>query len=410
MAKTPTNDLSADGGPRYRPPRHLIVLLDGTGVTASNVKPGSRHSNIYKLNLALTSHNDALEAQVAFYIPGIGASIAPSWIDPFHLKQALGYGLLGDVEQAYINICSNYFPGDDNSPRDRIYLFGFSRGAVVARLVASLISKFGLLRADRLGRFGDLWKAFMNADEAANLGTLLTKGVHRNVTIDFLGVFDTVMGTYGGSYASALKEHFFGNTLLPLRVTRALHLLALNETRADFACVPWTGLEPGERAPSRSKTVLEQIWMPGVHTDVGGGYREDFLSKVALLTMLDRVTEETDLKIQPTYRRDLERKISEILRDAATPRITIHKETQLIWTMKETVIDGWRVPKPKTESFEWLHPICRLMSDMPIKRRGSNQFEKYTFPSCPLQEASSFSFIKTLISQTEDADHTPATP
>lgn len=394
------HDLSGDGEPRRRPRRHLIVLLDGTGVTASNVTPGKRHSNIYKLNLALANHNKDLEAQIAFYIPGIGAAIDPSLnLAPALVSRALGFGLMGDVEQAYINICSNYFPGVAGSPRDRIYLFGFSRGALVARLVASLISKFGLLRADRLGRFADLWGAFLEPDKPHNLGALLTTGVHGNIAIDFLGVFDTVMGTYTGSYAKALTDHVSENTTLPLRVTRALHLLALNETRVHFQCEPWTGLEPGEREKSRSGTTLEQIWMPGAHTDVGGGYREDFLSKVALLTMLDRVAEETDLKIRPKYRRKLESEILAVLQDDGSPHITINKETQLIWAAAQTVADGWRVPQSKSQGYEWLHPICRVMHDKQIRRRGYKGYQTYVYPGPIVPEAPAVRFVASLLPQ-----------
>ncbi len=79
--------------------------------------------------------------------------------------------------------------------------------------------------------------------------------------------------------------------MLPVRVKRALHLLALDETRPHFTSIAWTGLEPPvtEGTPSTFTSALEQIWMPGCHSDVGGGYQEDFLSKVALLTMVERV-------------------------------------------------------------------------------------------------------------------------
>jgi hypothetical protein len=173
IAPGPSNDVEIS----LRPARHLIVLLDGTGITASNLRVGTRHSNIYKINLALETHNDVSEAQIAFYIPGIGSS----WTDQFPLTGVLGLGLIGDVEQAYINICSNYYPGVAGGWGDRIYLFGFSRGAVVARLLASLISKFGLLKASRLGRFADLWGVSIGDKAASSLGTLLSAGVHPNV-------------------------------------------------------------------------------------------------------------------------------------------------------------------------------------------------------------------------------------
>jgi hypothetical protein len=48
----------------------------------------------------------------------------------------------------------------------------------------------------------------------------------------------------------------------------------------------WTGKKSDE-------THLEQIWMPGVHSDVGGAYTNRFLGNLALLTMIDRAIEKT---------------------------------------------------------------------------------------------------------------------
>ena len=63
-----------------------------------------------------------------------------------------------------------------------------------------------------------------------------------------------------------------------------LQLLSLDESRGAFSPLLWTG-------KSHDRQVLEQIWLPGVHCDVGGGYSSAFLSTVSLLTMVDKLAE-----------------------------------------------------------------------------------------------------------------------
>jgi hypothetical protein len=41
---------------------------------------------------------------------------------------------------------------------------------------------------------------------------------------------------------------------------------------------------------------LEQIWMPGVHSDIGGVYPEGTLGDLSLITMIDRVKTHTKLQ------------------------------------------------------------------------------------------------------------------
>ena len=55
------------------------------------------------------------------------------------LAGATGYGLSRNVKQLYQELVRIYEPGD------RIYLFGFSRGAFTVRTLAGLIAECGML-------------------------------------------------------------------------------------------------------------------------------------------------------------------------------------------------------------------------------------------------------------------------
>jgi len=63
-----------------------------------------------------------------------------------------------------------------------------------------------------------------------------------------------------------------------VNVTHARHALALHELRGPFEPLLWSGCHP---TPLRTQQ-MKQVWFPGAHSDVGGGYRETGLSRVAL--------------------------------------------------------------------------------------------------------------------------------
>ncbi len=70
----------------------------------------------------------------------------------------------------------------------------------------------------------------------------------------------------------------FHDTALSPLVSHARHAVALDEKRASFAPTLWSDV--------KSTTDMKQIWFPGVHSDVGGGYLETGLSDGALFWMV----------------------------------------------------------------------------------------------------------------------------
>lgn len=73
----------------------------------------------------------------------------------------------------------------------------------------------------------------------------------------------------------------------------AKHAISIDEDRKDFARVPWGRKDEKLKArDARGNLWFEQVWFPGVHADLGGGYpeNESRLSDGALRWMLDRAT------------------------------------------------------------------------------------------------------------------------
>src|SRR5436190_5958755 len=113
------------------------------------------------------------------------------------LGLAFGYGLRADVRDAYVFLMNVYAEGD------RIFLFGFSRGAYVVRGVASLIHAYGLIPVGNeplvpyavrnlVAVSGK--KTAAAVQEALRLAEEFkdTFGAARRCTIHFVGLWDTV--------------------------------------------------------------------------------------------------------------------------------------------------------------------------------------------------------------------------
>jgi hypothetical protein len=128
-------------------PRNVLIFSDGTG-QAGGLTPDERISNIYKLYRATrvgpeSSINPA--EQLAYYDAGLG-SRPPSggvlqtlfrWAHNF-LSQATGFGLTTNITDCYEMLIQLWRPGD------RIFLFGFSRGAYTLRCLAGVLANCGI--------------------------------------------------------------------------------------------------------------------------------------------------------------------------------------------------------------------------------------------------------------------------
>src|SRR5262249_402963 len=120
-------------------PRNLVVCLDGT----SN-EPETGFTNVARMF-------DVAEkgpAQLVYYDPGVGTMGAPGAITPWGKAltrvagMGAGYGIRDNIEQAYTWLAHQYRSGD------RIFVFGFSRGAYTARALTGILRTVGLLHAD----------------------------------------------------------------------------------------------------------------------------------------------------------------------------------------------------------------------------------------------------------------------
>ena len=264
--------------------KNIVVCLDGTWNEPGTTDFGKvAETNVLKLfkmlkgESQLGKHDNRRNAsrckqypdpdgnkpakQVAFYYHGVGNKLENSELGQM-LGGAFGMGASAIVDRAYLDVASVYQPGD------RIFIFGFSRGAAIARLLAGAIGRRGIptimWTLGLLGRHWTVWASNRKIEDVT--------------PVEVLGCWDTV-GAFGIS-KNILGIPFQQMNLLKdltvsLCVKRAYHMVALDETRDAF--VP-TLMEPDPTNPKR----IVEVWFSGNHSNVGGGFATDQLSDVTL--------------------------------------------------------------------------------------------------------------------------------
>lgn len=235
-------------------PRTHVILLDGT---MSSLARG-RETNI-GLIYRLLQETPAQAQLTLYYEPGI------QWRGYRRVLEVLaGVGINRQIKRAYLFLARNYRPGDT------VMLLGYSRGAYAVRSLAGLIDRMGLLRAaqvtpETLDRVYDCYRSDPDSAEAR---ALRLSRCHAEVSIRFLGVFDTVRALglrWPGLWRLVPAPHRFHSHGLGPATEIARHALALDERRDAYAPVLWE--TSGEEAASGR---VQQVWFRGTHGDVGG--------------------------------------------------------------------------------------------------------------------------------------------
>ncbi|MET0865801.1 MAG: DUF2235 domain-containing protein [Nakamurella sp.] len=253
--------------------KRLVLCCDGTW----NKADVGTVTNIEKISRCVeTSSDESGAEQIVQYIRGVGTSYRADKL----LGGWLGLGLTASILDAYRWLALNYSEGD------QIFIFGFSRGAYMARSLGGMITKVGLLRKG--GGFGpellgEARRVYRTTDNAAEAAAFREKHCYPDgPAIEFLGVFDTV-GALGLPAPLRWWHPNFHNVELSKQVRHGRHALAIDERRRAFAPSVWQidaseTIDPGQ---------IRQVWFRGAHSDVGGGYQENGLSSITLKWMIN---------------------------------------------------------------------------------------------------------------------------
>jgi len=271
-------------------PKNIVVLSDGTGQEG-----GKGHdTNVYKLFRML---EDRTDKQVVFYDEGLGTD----WRKIS--GNAFGVGFSKNLLQCYQFIFDNY------ESEDRIFLFGFSRGAATVRSLSSFIQYFGILPKSRPELIDKAYKLYekgrqayganifkqamskIGSDDSDSLNDeaddFIKEHPNQWANIEFMGVWDTVpaLGLVAVAglnlvLGKTFKYNFHDFRLHP-RVQNAYHALSIDDDRLWFHPSLW-------REKSREDQVVEQVWFSGAHTDIGGGFNRAGLSDISFEWMVEK--------------------------------------------------------------------------------------------------------------------------
>jgi len=266
-------------------PKRLALFLDGTWNTSND------NTNVWRLKaLAATSPE-----QPCYYSAGVGTQRGE------HVSGGMfGYGLDDEVIRAYEWIVEQY------AKDDRLFIFGFSRGAFTARSLAGFIAKCGLLRRGSPISLNQLYDRYRQGatphtireldNVPENQWTLeerLLKKYSLEIPVWFQGVWDTV-GALGIPFGNlphlSRTKYAFLETDLRINYSRAYHALAVDEHREAFSPTLWTKSvrERQESREPRSLSDVEQRWFLGAHADVGGGYANGLLAQLPLKWIMSK--------------------------------------------------------------------------------------------------------------------------
>jgi uncharacterized protein (DUF2235 family) len=264
--------------------RHAL-FLDGTWNTVTD------NTNVYRMKSLCAVSAD----QDCYYSAGVGTQYGEKLTGGIW-----GWGLDAEVIQAYEWLVDNY------SPNDRIFIFGFSRGAFTARSLAGLVSKCGLLQPGAPLSLSQLFERYKRGavpytilhlqkmrDADLKMEDRWLKKYSMPVPVWFQGVYDTVgaLGVPFGNIPLISRSNYgYLETDLRINDSRAFHAIAIDEHREAFAPTLWrkTVTAGADTYPDRPLADVEQRWFVGAHADVGGGYPDGLLAQVPLQWLMGK--------------------------------------------------------------------------------------------------------------------------
>lgn len=240
--------------------KNIVILFDGTWDKPS--KPTDKidtSTNVFHLSEMCI--NDENNGQITFYDDGVGTD----WYDKY-TGGIMGAGLSQKIKDGYKWLCQKYQQGD------KVFIFGFSRGAYTARSLAGMVNACGLVPSqysqdDKVVNL--MFDTYKNKTESSySYIKNLLDNANIKCIIEMVGVWDTVgaLGIPVGLLKDPSANFFkFCDKSLSRNIKNAYHAVSIDEQREAFEPTLWdkNSVQPDQH--------LEQVWFPGEHSDVGGG-------------------------------------------------------------------------------------------------------------------------------------------
>ena len=245
--------------------KRIVICADGTWQSPES----NQATHVMRLARGIAPEDSNQIKQIIFYDWGIGT-------EGDRIKGGItGAGIDKNIMDCYRFIVHNYDHGD------LLYFFGFSRGAYTVRSLAGFIRNCGILRREFAQQIPDAYELYRQRSKASapfnNKARQFRQdyAVADRADITFIGVWNTVgalgipapfLGTLGSD------RYLFHDTEPSSIIKHARHAVAIDENRLDFEPSLWSKKEGMD---------IKQVWFAGVHTDIGGGYRDRSLGDFA---------------------------------------------------------------------------------------------------------------------------------
>ncbi len=261
-------------------PKKLVVFMDGT------MNNSSSYTNVSKLyNLTILQDRANVNAT---YVVGVGNR-------GFGFITGVGIGIT--VREAYLFLSKNY-----RAERgDKIFIFGFSRGAYAARILAGFIHVAGITDLSGIPKnkqenyIKKVYQAYRGDQTIYNRRkdiASITGKKPTSVSIEFLGLWDTVealgVPNFKENYNVTNKKYV--DQLCNIK--RASHAMSINDDRATIftpKLLTEEYLTSKCEKPVHIDEVVNEVWFAGAHSDIGGGYSDTEVDAVSLNWMIKEI-------------------------------------------------------------------------------------------------------------------------
>ncbi len=269
--------------------KRIVIACDGTWKRADAAHP----TNVVKTAQAVLPQAPDGTAQLTLHLDGVGTGRGTGALArglDRALGGAFGLGLMAVLADAYRALVFNHAPGD------AIYLFGYSRGAFLARSLAGLIRTAGVLERTEVAAIPEALELYRRrgpgaGPESDTAAQRFAPGIpaasRRTSPISGSGTRWARSACPGRLRLAALANRGlrFHDTALSRHVRAARHAVAIDERRRAFPPTLWDNLAALNGGAADGP--YQQRWFPGDHGSVGGGGPSSALSDDAALWVIE---------------------------------------------------------------------------------------------------------------------------
>lgn len=326
----------AAGGGTSLAPHDYVLCIDGTGNDMVN-EDEAKNTNVAKITDLITNGMQAHRMVTVAYLQGLGNDGFTYSMEVKSNKTERGW--FQKMQAAFdqltpppsliaklVAINYTYISTRMRPSTDRLFLFGFSRGAYISQITAALVADLGLFDSEAylssehldethlqiVRKIVENWIKFRGDRNEQGFKTEIGAYSHcfKSTPIEFLGHFDMVasVGLPDTAFFDSQCTKFrFAESIhnRPL-ILNAYHAVAISEHRKNFAPVVW------KQGPANASQTASQVWFPGYHTSIGGGTKQKgiMVNHITLVWMLSKCAGLADVINQPELLKAITREAS----------------------------------------------------------------------------------------------------